>query len=182
MSGSRADATRSAWLAALDKFRFDPERPAGELIWSPRLDSPSRDQLMAIQTEKLRAAVPFLYENSAFYRRRFDRLGLLPSDIRSLDDLAKWPVVDKSEMMTDAVHDALDRLRGAAAAHSVSCGGLALAWVIAHPDCTAPIVGPSRAAPHLDHLAEALDLVLAPEEHAQIASWFEAAGHDGRSR
>src|SRR6516165_6828459 len=103
MSGSRADATRSAWLGALDKFRFDPERPAGELIWSPRLDSPSRDQLTAIQTEKLRAAVPFLYENSAFYRRRFDRLGLLPSDIRCLDDLAKWPVVDKSEMMTDAV-------------------------------------------------------------------------------
>jgi aryl-alcohol dehydrogenase-like predicted oxidoreductase len=81
-----------------------------------------------------------------------------------------------AEMMTDAVHDALDRLRSAAAAHSVSCGGLALAWVIAHPDCTAPVVGPSRAAPHLDHLAEALDLVLAPEERAQIASWFEAAG------
>jgi aryl-alcohol dehydrogenase-like predicted oxidoreductase len=81
-----------------------------------------------------------------------------------------------AEMMTDAVHDALDRLRGAAAAHSVSCGGLALAWLIAHPDCTAPVVGPSRAAPHLDHLAAALDLVLAPEESAQIASWFEAAG------
>ena len=81
-----------------------------------------------------------------------------------------------AEMMTDAVHDALDRLRGRAAAHSVSCGGLALAWLIAHPDCTAPVVGPSRAAPHLDHLAEALDLVLASEERAQIASWFEAAG------
>ena len=82
---------------------------------------------------------------------------------------------DHAEMMTDAVHDALDRLRSAAAAHSVGCGGLALAWVIALPDCTAPVVGPSRVAPHLDHQAEALDLVLAPEERAQIASWFEAA-------
>jgi len=81
-----------------------------------------------------------------------------------------------AKMMTDAVHDAIDRLRSRAAAHSVSCGGLALAWLIAHPDCTAPIVGPSRAAPHLDHLAEALDLVLAAEERAQIASWFEVAG------
>ena len=80
-----------------------------------------------------------------------------------------------AEAMTDTVHDALDRLRRAAAARSVSCGGLALAWVIAHPDCTAPIVGPSRAAPHLGHLAEALELVLAPEERVQIASWFEAA-------
>jgi len=80
------------------------------------------------------------------------------------------------EMMTDAVHDALDRLRSAAAARAVSCGGMALAWVISHPDCTAPIVGPSRAAPHLAHLAEALELVLTAEERAQIASWFEAAG------
>jgi hypothetical protein len=47
---------------------------------------------------------------------------------------------------------------------------------MAHPDCTAPVVGPSRAAPHLDHLAEALDSVMAPEERTQIASWFEAAG------
>jgi len=81
-----------------------------------------------------------------------------------------------AEMMTEAVHDALDRLRGAAAAHSVSCGGLALAWLIEHPDCTAPVVGPSRAAPHLGHLAQALDLVLAPKERAQIAAWFAAAG------
>ena len=80
-----------------------------------------------------------------------------------------------AQMMTDAVHDALDRLRGAAAEHSVSCAGLALAWLMAHPDCTAPVVGPSRAAPHLDHLAEALNVVLAPEEHAKIASWFEVA-------
>ena len=80
-----------------------------------------------------------------------------------------------AEMMTDAVHDALDRLGSAASARSVSCAGLALAWVISHPDCTAPVVGPSRVAPHLDHLAEALELVLTSEERAQIASWFEAA-------
>jgi len=52
--------------------------------------------------EKLRAAVPFLYENSPFYRRRFDRLGFSPGDFGSVDDLEKWPVVDKTEMMTDA--------------------------------------------------------------------------------
>jgi len=50
---------------------------------------------------------------------------------------------------------------------------MALAWVISHPDCTAPVVGPSRVAPHLGHLAEALKLVLTAEERAQIASWFE---------
>jgi phenylacetate-CoA ligase len=60
--------------------------------------------LRAIQDEKLRAAVPFLYENSAFYRRRFERLGLVPGDIRDFEDLAaKWPVVDKSEIMADTL-------------------------------------------------------------------------------
>ena len=80
------------------------------------------------------------------------------------------------DLMTDAMHDALDQLRGAAAARNISCGGLALAWVIAHPGCTAPIVGPSRTAPHLGHVAEGLTLAPTADEHARFASWFEAAG------
>src|SRR5581483_5683183 len=102
MAQSRADSTRETWLATLDKFRCDPDRAATADMWSPRLDAASRDELHAIQSEKLRAAVPFLYENSPFYRRRFDRLGLSPGDIREVADLEKWPVVDKAEMMADA--------------------------------------------------------------------------------
>jgi phenylacetate-CoA ligase len=99
---TRADGTREAWLATLAKFRHDADRPANPDMWSPRLDAASRDELAAIQSEKLRAAVPFLYENSAFYRRRFERFGLLPSDFHTVEDLHKWPVVDKTEMMADA--------------------------------------------------------------------------------
>jgi phenylacetate-CoA ligase len=102
MMGSRADETRIAWLTTLAKFRYDPDHAAHAQMWSPRLDAAPRERLREIQTEKLRAVVPFLYENSPFYRRRFDRLGMVPTDIRGLDDLARWPVVDKSEMMADA--------------------------------------------------------------------------------
>jgi phenylacetate-CoA ligase len=102
MADGRADSTRETWLATLDKFRHDRDRAANAEMWSPRLDAASRDELTAFQNEKLRAAVPFLYENSPFYRRRFENLGLLPSDLRSIDDLQKWPVVDKTEMMADA--------------------------------------------------------------------------------
>jgi phenylacetate-CoA ligase len=102
MDDTRAEKIRNAWLATLDKFRLDADRAASPDMWSPRLDAASRDELIAIQSEKLRAVAPFLYENSPFYRRRFDRLGLLPSDLRTVDDLAKWPVVDKAEMMSDA--------------------------------------------------------------------------------
>jgi phenylacetate-CoA ligase len=100
----RAEATRAAWLAVLEKHRRDPDGPADERFWSPSLDTASRDELRAIQDEKVAAVAPFLYENSPFYRRRFDRLGLAPTDIRSIDDLvAKWPVLDKHEMAADAV-------------------------------------------------------------------------------
>jgi len=102
MANGRADDTRRTWLAMLDKHRHDPDRSATAQMWSPRLDAASRDELIAIQNDKLRAAVPFLYENSPFYRRRFARLGISPGDIRSIDDLSRWPVVDKTEMMADA--------------------------------------------------------------------------------
>ena len=98
----RAAATRRDWLQAIEQFRFDPEHPASEVVWSPRLECCSRDELLAIQERKLAALVPFLYENSAFYRRRFGLLGLIPSDIRSVEDLQrKWPVVTKDEMAQD---------------------------------------------------------------------------------
>ena len=97
----RAQATRRKWLATLDKYRRDFEQPGSAEYWSPSLDCASRDELRAIQDEKLAALTPFLYENSLFYRRRFDKLGLTPGDIRSVDDLIKWPPVDKKEMSED---------------------------------------------------------------------------------
>ena len=97
----RAEATRNHWLATLETFKHDPDRAVNDEMWSPRLDGASRDELTAIQNQKLAAVTPFLYENSGFYRRRFDRLGLAPTDIATLEDLATWPVVDKSEMTLD---------------------------------------------------------------------------------
>ena len=96
------DRTRQVWLETLERHRRDVGSPASDKYWSEALETCSRDELVAIQNDKLRALTPFLYENSAFYRRRFDRLGLAATDIQTVDDLEKWPVVDKSEMMEDA--------------------------------------------------------------------------------
>ncbi len=102
MSNSRQETTRTKWLATLEKFRLDSDAPGSGEMWSPQLENISRDKLLDIQNEKIAAVSPFLYENSGFYKRRFDRLGLTPTDIASVEDLVKWPVVDKSEMMEDA--------------------------------------------------------------------------------
>ncbi len=103
MTKDKAHQTRLKWLETLAKFKINPDAPGSDKYWAPGLETISRDQLTDIQNHKIRAVTPFLYENSDFYRRRFDRLGLLPSDITSVEDLPKWPVVDKSEMMQDAL-------------------------------------------------------------------------------
>ncbi len=102
MTGARSDRTRTTWLETLARHKRDVAGPASQRYWSEALETCSRDELMGIQNDKLAALTPFLYENSGFYKARFDRLGLVPSDIASVDDLPKWPVVDKSEMMQDA--------------------------------------------------------------------------------
>jgi phenylacetate-CoA ligase len=45
--------------------------------------------------------LPYLYEHSGFYREKFRAAKLLPRDIRSLADLPKFPIIDKSAMADD---------------------------------------------------------------------------------
>jgi len=77
------------------------------------------------------------------------------------------------EKMTDAVFTALEALQAEAGHRGVGSGSLALAWIMAHPDCTAPVVGPSRQAPHLGHVADAMKVSLTPEEHARLTAVFD---------
>lgn len=98
----RAETTRRRLIETLERFAHDFDAPSSERFWSETLDGASRDEITAIQNAKLAVVVPFLFENSDFYRRRFDGLGMIPSDIGSVDDLSKWPVVTSSEMAEDA--------------------------------------------------------------------------------
>jgi aryl-alcohol dehydrogenase-like predicted oxidoreductase len=78
--------------------------------------------------------------------------------------------------LTEAVHDAIDQLRGRATnAHHVECGALALAWLTWHPDVAAPVVGPSRLGPHLSLLSQALGVELTTTESDEIKEWFITA-------
>ena|SRR5580700_855946 len=70
----RAAATRRAWLATIERHRHDRGAPGSADYWSPRLDTASRDEIRAIQDDKIAAVGPFLYENSDFYRRRLTGL------------------------------------------------------------------------------------------------------------
>ena len=71
----------------------------------------------------------------------------------------------------DAVFDALEALEGRAQERGVSMAGLALAWLLAVPEVTAIIVGPTRAE-QLDPVREALSLELSAAEHADLRGLF----------
>ncbi len=65
----------------------------------------------------------------------------------------------------------LDRLRAEADGRGVSIAGLALAWVMAHPLVTAPIIGPREPA-HLIPAQEALQIELRGDERQRFTGFF----------
>ncbi|MFO7571133.1 MAG: aldo/keto reductase [Gaiellaceae bacterium] len=67
----------------------------------------------------------------------------------------------------DVVFDALEAFEREALGRGVSMAGLALAWLLAAPDVSAVIVGPTRAE-HLGCVREALTLELTSEEHSHL--------------
>ena len=58
----------------------------------------SRDEIQALQLERLRWSLRHAYDNVELYRRRFDEAGVHPDDCRSLDDLARFPFTTKAEL------------------------------------------------------------------------------------
>jgi phenylacetate-CoA ligase len=95
-------SARERWLALLRKFSRGMSEPASRRHWAPDFECAPRERLLALQNEKLAALVPYLYEESPFYRARMKAARLTPGDIRSLADLPKIPIVTKQEMAADA--------------------------------------------------------------------------------
>ncbi len=95
--------SRERWTAMLRKFTRGMEQPGGKRYWAPEFETASRARLRDIQSEKLRALVPYLYDHSPFYRAKFRAAKLRPADFKSLDDLVKFPVTTKREMADNVV-------------------------------------------------------------------------------
>jgi len=66
--------------------------------WNKKIETMPVEELRKLQLQKLREQVKHCYEDSAFYRRKFDGVGLKPSDIRTLDDLKRIPFTIKSDL------------------------------------------------------------------------------------
>jgi phenylacetate-CoA ligase len=54
--------------------------------------------LQTLQLDRLRATLAHAYAGSPHYRKAFDEAGVSPSDLRSLDDLARFPFTTKADL------------------------------------------------------------------------------------
>jgi phenylacetate-CoA ligase len=62
------------------------------------IETASIDELRALQLERLQWSVRHAYENVAHYRQSFRAAGVHPRDLRTLDDLAKFPFTVKDDL------------------------------------------------------------------------------------
>ncbi|RME18771.1 MAG: phenylacetate--CoA ligase [Alphaproteobacteria bacterium] len=58
----------------------------------------SRDEISALQLERMKWSLRHAYENVPFYRKKFDEAGVHPDDLRNLEDLAKFPFTVKQDL------------------------------------------------------------------------------------
>jgi phenylacetate-CoA ligase len=56
------------------------------------------DEIRALQLSRLRALVDHAYRRCPYYRDRYDRAGVVPSDLRSLEDLNAFPILEKADI------------------------------------------------------------------------------------
>jgi phenylacetate-CoA ligase len=69
-----------------------------EKYFQPEIEKMDRPELEALQLARLKTTVARCYEDIPFYRKTFDAAGLVPADVRTLDDLRRLPFTTKQDM------------------------------------------------------------------------------------
>jgi phenylacetate-CoA ligase len=93
---------RAEWLRLVEEHRGQGWQSADSPdYWCTRLDTAGPAELRDMQSQRLVAAVRYVYSCIPLYRKKFDAIGLEPGDIRGLDDLGKIPFTTKQEMGED---------------------------------------------------------------------------------
>ncbi|PIE08405.1 MAG: phenylacetate--CoA ligase [Rhodobacterales bacterium] len=62
------------------------------------IETASRDEIAAVQLERMKWSLRHAYDNVPFYKAKFDAAGFHPDDLHSLEDLAKVPFTTKQDL------------------------------------------------------------------------------------
>jgi phenylacetate-CoA ligase len=66
--------------------------------WNPILETMPQEKLRALQLKKFKKIVQWAYDHSKFHRQLYAEAGVEPGDIKTFEDIAKVPKVEKAMM------------------------------------------------------------------------------------
>ena len=69
-----------------------------ERYFQPEIETMPREQMRALQSERLVKQVHHVWNHVPYYRHLMEEKGVSPDDIRSVDDLYKLPFISKSDL------------------------------------------------------------------------------------
>lgn len=69
-----------------------------EKYWQKEIETASRDQISAWQSERLVKTVRRVYDNVPLYRERMQAVGVTPDDIKDVSDITKLPFTSKADL------------------------------------------------------------------------------------
>ncbi len=67
-------------------------------FFQPAIETASREEILAIQNEKIVKQVKHVYENVKYYRDLMDEKGVKPEDIKGVEDIHKLPFLSKADL------------------------------------------------------------------------------------
>lgn len=68
------------------------------MFWNEKIETMPREEMRALQLERLQQTVKNTYERVPFYKKKFDEIGLKPEDIKTLEDIRKIPFTVKNDL------------------------------------------------------------------------------------
>ena len=68
------------------------------MIYNEEFETLPREVLEALQLKRLQQVVQRVYHTVGFYRKAFDKAGVKPDDLRTLDDLKRFPFTTKQDL------------------------------------------------------------------------------------
>ncbi len=66
--------------------------------FQPEIETASREEILAIQNEKIVKQVKNVYDNVKYYRDLMDAKGVKPEDIKGVEDIKKLPFLTKADL------------------------------------------------------------------------------------
>ncbi|MCB9283316.1 MAG: phenylacetate--CoA ligase [Lewinellaceae bacterium] len=68
------------------------------MLFQPDIETLPIEKLRALQSERLRNLVAYVYDRVPFYKKQLDAHGIKPSDIRHIGDIHKLPFTKKTDL------------------------------------------------------------------------------------